>query len=160
MLLQNHLKRLQTTFMNFLAETNGMLCSPTLLVSSEFHICTYISCCTVLEITQEVASRGLGLTYELCDGSTKQEMVQSLLGTLMEGRRLVNLSPLSHIHVLHMHAHRHTHTHTLTRTHACTQTHTHTHTQCVYTHLQYCKCMRYSMCTVYIVHTQPQTFHV
>ena len=44
-----------------------------------------------LEITQEVASRGLGLTYELCDGSIKQEMVQSLLGTLMEGRRLVNL---------------------------------------------------------------------
>ena len=42
---------------------------------------------TIAEITQEVAARGLGLTYELCDGSTKQEMVQSLVGTLMEGRR-------------------------------------------------------------------------
>ncbi|CAI8054228.1 Proteasome adapter and scaffold protein ECM29 [Geodia barretti] len=60
--MKNNLKRLQATFVNFLAETN--------------------------EITQEVASRGLGLTYDLCDGSVKQEMVQSLVGTLMEGRRI------------------------------------------------------------------------
>ena len=39
------------------------------------------------EVTQEVAARGMGLTYELCDSSTKQEMVQSLVGTLMEGRK-------------------------------------------------------------------------
>jgi proteasome component ECM29 len=60
--MKNNLKRLQATFMNFLAETN--------------------------EITQEVASRGLGLTYDLCDGSVKLKMVQSLVGTLMEGRRI------------------------------------------------------------------------
>ena len=55
-LLQNHLKRLQTTFMNFLAETNGMLCSPTLFVSSEFHI----SCCTVFRDNPRSGLQGAG----------------------------------------------------------------------------------------------------
>jgi proteasome component ECM29 len=60
--MKNYLKKLQATFMNLLADTN--------------------------EITQEVASRGLGLTYDLCGSSTKQEMVQSLVGTIMEGKRI------------------------------------------------------------------------
>lgn len=82
------MKRLQAVFINLLAETNGTDCvsSPppfpcmhNILVDSRI---LFFS-----EITQEVAARGLGLTYELCDSSMKQEMVQSLVGTLMEGRR-------------------------------------------------------------------------
>ena len=78
---QNNLKRLQATFVNFLAETNGKI--------SRNYFLQSVCLLTPSEITQEVASRGLGLTYDLCDGSVKQEMVQSLVGTLMEGRRYV-----------------------------------------------------------------------
>ena len=48
---------------------------------------SFILCIVCIEVTQEVASRGMGLTYDLCDGSTKEAMVQSLVSTLMEGRR-------------------------------------------------------------------------
>ena len=53
-------------------------------VLSDSSLILYIVC---IEVTQEVAARGLGLTYDLCDGSTKEVMVQSLVSTLMEGRR-------------------------------------------------------------------------
>ena len=52
-------------------------------------MCCAVCICffTHAEVTQEVAARGLGLTYDLCDSSTREEMVQSLVGTLMEGRK-------------------------------------------------------------------------
>ncbi|KAJ3113217.1 hypothetical protein HDU96_003651, partial [Phlyctochytrium bullatum] len=40
------------------------------------------------EFTQEVASKGIGLVYELGDGSIKSSLVESLVSTISEGRRL------------------------------------------------------------------------
>ena len=41
------------------------------------------------EATQEVASRGMGLVYELSGPAHREELVGMLVDTLMEGRRLV-----------------------------------------------------------------------
>ena len=41
------------------------------------------------EITQEVASKGLGLVYEHGGGGNKDELVSMLVNTLMAGRRQV-----------------------------------------------------------------------
>ncbi|KAJ3206273.1 hypothetical protein HDU67_008289 [Dinochytrium kinnereticum] len=40
------------------------------------------------EFTQEVASKGIGLVYELGDGRIKSSLVESLVSTISEGRRL------------------------------------------------------------------------
>jgi proteasome component ECM29 len=41
-----------------------------------------------VEFTQEVASKGIGLVYELGDSSIKNSLVESLVSTLTEGRKL------------------------------------------------------------------------
>lgn len=38
-------------------------------------------------MVQEMASRGLGLVYELSESSQKEELVEMLVGTLVEGRK-------------------------------------------------------------------------
>lgn len=40
-----------------------------------------------LDLTQEVASKGLGLVYEHGGGENKEELVSLLVDTLMTGRR-------------------------------------------------------------------------
>ncbi|XP_064386642.1 proteasome adapter and scaffold protein ECM29-like isoform X2 [Halichondria panicea] len=55
------LERFQMTFMNLLSEKNDM--------------------------TQEIASRGMGLVYEMSPPSEREALVNLLVGTLMEGRR-------------------------------------------------------------------------
>ncbi|XP_044163962.1 proteasome adapter and scaffold protein ECM29-like isoform X2 [Acropora millepora] len=59
--VQANLKEIQMVFMNMLGEAN--------------------------EITQEVASKGLGLVYEHGGGGNKDELVSMLVNTLMAGRR-------------------------------------------------------------------------
>ncbi len=39
------------------------------------------------DMTQEVASRGMGLVYEMSPPSEREALVNLLVGTLMEGRR-------------------------------------------------------------------------
>jgi len=39
------------------------------------------------ELTQDVASRGLGVVYESCDAEQKQNLVTALVDTLMTGKR-------------------------------------------------------------------------
>jgi len=41
------------------------------------------------ELTQDVASRGLAVVYESCDGQQKQILVTALVDTLMTGKRSV-----------------------------------------------------------------------
>ena len=45
----------------------------------------YYNC--YLDIVQEVASKGLALVYELSNDSQKQNLVDYLVHTLMEGKR-------------------------------------------------------------------------
>ncbi|XP_068677297.1 proteasome adapter and scaffold protein ECM29-like isoform X3 [Montipora foliosa] len=59
--VQANLKEIQMVFMSMLAETD--------------------------ELTQEVASKGLGLVYEHGGGQNKEELVSLLVDTLMTGRR-------------------------------------------------------------------------
>ncbi|KNC98802.1 uncharacterized protein SPPG_05780 [Spizellomyces punctatus DAOM BR117] len=40
------------------------------------------------DFTQEIASKGMGLVFELGDGSVRSELVTSLVGTLTEGRKI------------------------------------------------------------------------
>lgn len=40
-----------------------------------------------LDVVQEIASRGLGLIYDLCDSTQRKGLVQLLVGTVMEGKR-------------------------------------------------------------------------
>ena len=40
-----------------------------------------------IDVIQEMASRGLGLVYDLCDDTTRNKLVQLLLETLMEGKK-------------------------------------------------------------------------
>ena len=42
---------------------------------------------THVEVTQEVAARGMGLVYDMSEAGSREELVQSLVGTLMEGRK-------------------------------------------------------------------------
>ena len=39
------------------------------------------------EVTQEVASRGMGLVYDMSAEEGRGELVEMLVGTLMEGRK-------------------------------------------------------------------------
>ncbi len=39
------------------------------------------------DMTQEIASRGMGLVYEMSPPSEREALVNLLVGTLMEGRR-------------------------------------------------------------------------
>ena len=41
----------------------------------------------VIELTQDVASRGLGVVYESCDSHQKHTLVSALVDTLMTGKR-------------------------------------------------------------------------
>ncbi|XP_020896453.1 proteasome adapter and scaffold protein ECM29 [Exaiptasia diaphana] len=59
--IQNDLRRIQMTFMSFLAESD--------------------------ELTQEVASKGLGLVYELGGEERREELVSLLVDTLTSGGR-------------------------------------------------------------------------
>lgn len=42
------------------------------------------------ELSQDVASKGLGLVYEMGGEHDQQELVSTLVETLMTGKRLVN----------------------------------------------------------------------
>lgn len=90
------MKRIQITFMNMLTETNGSsspspLHPPPLTHSlppfSSLLTSLLTSLLPLLDMTQEVASRGLGLVYEHSDSSQKESLVRILVGTLMEGRK-------------------------------------------------------------------------
>ena len=43
-----------------------------------------------LDVTQEVASRGMSLVYDMSEASQKEALVGMLVGTLLEGRRLIH----------------------------------------------------------------------
>jgi len=43
--------------------------------------------CLLAELTQDVASRGLGVVYESCSSEQKQSLVTALVDTLMTGKR-------------------------------------------------------------------------
>ncbi len=43
--------------------------------------------CVCVDVTQEIASRGMGLVYEMSPPSERESLVQLLVGTLMEGKR-------------------------------------------------------------------------
>ena len=40
-----------------------------------------------LDVTQEVASRGMSLVYDMSEASQKEALVGMLVGTLLEGRK-------------------------------------------------------------------------
>ena len=48
--------------------------------------------CLVAELTQDIASQGLGVIYESCDSEEKQSLVTALVDTLMTGKRFAILS--------------------------------------------------------------------
>ncbi len=61
---------------------------PVLRISTtclEMYMCMLLN--FLADFTQEAASHGLGVVYDLSDSSQKEELVRLLVGTLMEGRR-------------------------------------------------------------------------
>ncbi|XP_020646752.3 proteasome adapter and scaffold protein ECM29 isoform X2 [Pogona vitticeps] len=60
--IKSHLKEIQTAFVSILSESD--------------------------ELSQDVASKGLGLVYELGNEQDQQELVTTLVGTLMTGKRV------------------------------------------------------------------------
>ena len=46
-----------------------------------------LCCCFFSEITQDIASKGLALVYEICSAEQKDLLVSELVGTLMTGKR-------------------------------------------------------------------------
>ena len=48
--------------------------------------CTGLHC---IDVTQEVASRGMSLVYDMSEASQKEALVGMLVGTLLEGRRYI-----------------------------------------------------------------------
>ena len=50
----------------------------------------------IADITQEVASRGMGLVYDMSEASQKEALVGMLVGTLLEGRKYVMFTNHSH----------------------------------------------------------------
>ena len=75
------------TFMNMLAEKSGKpLCCK--IIKHYVNIPHYYQNTTEHpDITQEVASRGMGLVYEMSPPSEREALVNLLVGTLMEGRK-------------------------------------------------------------------------
>jgi len=59
--VQSHIMHIQDAFISLLSESD--------------------------ELTQDIASRGLGIVYESCDSEQKQSLVTALVDTLMTGRR-------------------------------------------------------------------------
>ena len=47
----------------------------------------YLNTIEYPDVTQEVASRGMGLVYEMSPPSERETLVNLLVGTLMEGRK-------------------------------------------------------------------------
>lgn len=74
-----------------------MLCSQTLTVSSApMHNAEFVlpdslltSTLFLLDLSQDVASKGLGLVYEMGDEADQQTLVSTLVETLMTGKRSV-----------------------------------------------------------------------
>ena len=63
-----------------------MLC----MTTASYMIEVYYSAlhCTA-DVTQEVASRGMSLVYDMSEASQKEALVGMLVGTLLEGRKYV-----------------------------------------------------------------------
>lgn len=58
-----------------------------------------------IELSQDVASKGLGLVYELGNEQDQQELVSTLVETLMTGKRYdLENSKFEHIWQIHLHA--------------------------------------------------------
>lgn len=60
----------------------------TLSVPSEYEFVFYISpkcICLPADLVQDIASKGLGVVYELGSEEQKKELVNALVGSLMEG---------------------------------------------------------------------------
>ena len=48
---------------------------------------SFLPSSNLTDVTQEVASRGMGLVYEMSPATEKEELVKLLVGTLVEGRK-------------------------------------------------------------------------
>lgn len=51
--------------------------------------CIELVCTSFLhtEVTQDIASKGLGLVYDSCDEVQRKDLISNLVGTLMTGKR-------------------------------------------------------------------------
>jgi len=72
---QSHLKEIQSAFVSVLSEND--------------------------ELSQDVASKGLGLVYELGNEQDQQELVSTLVETLMTGKRYSDLVHFRFKHIQH-----------------------------------------------------------
>ena len=41
----------------------------------------------IVEVTQDIASKGLGLVYDSCSEEQRKELISNLVDTLMTGKR-------------------------------------------------------------------------
>ena len=68
-------------FVLYLTELTQDLASKGLGV---LYVCLYLT-----ELTQDLASKGLGVVYEVCDEEQRQQLVSLLVDTLTTGRKYV-----------------------------------------------------------------------
>ena len=55
------------------------------MLVEEHNVVEYVT--VLAEITQDIASKGLGLVYEKCSPEQKESLVSTLVGTLTTGRK-------------------------------------------------------------------------
>lgn len=84
-----HLKEIQIAFISVLSDPDGKLASSlrrAVLLPLAF-LSHVLWMPLLTELSQDVASKGLGLVYELGSEQDQQELVSTLVETLMTGKR-------------------------------------------------------------------------
>lgn len=95
---QSHLKEIQVAFISVLSDPDGKFSWRDvffLLLNWSAHyniVCSHPSLLLFFgsELSQDVASKGLGLVYEMGGEVDQQELVSTLVETLMTGKRWVD----------------------------------------------------------------------
>lgn len=89
LLLQSHLKEIQVAFISVLSDPDGKKSSAHYIHFGEHYhfICPLFLFFISSELSQDVASKGLGLVYEMGGERDQQELVSTLVETLMTGKR-------------------------------------------------------------------------
>lgn len=89
LLLQSHLKEIQVAFISILSDPDGKKSAAHYINFGEHYhfICPLFLFFFSSELSQDVASKGLGLVYEMGGQHDQQELVSTLVETLMTGKR-------------------------------------------------------------------------
>lgn len=85
--IQCHLKEIQEAFIAILSEPDGKLLMHHVEFVPPRSLLTSTSFVVFLDLSQDVASKGLGLVYEMGGVADQETLVSTLVETLMTGKR-------------------------------------------------------------------------